>query len=381
MRVTHVYLALGAIALLFLLASVAGWWDVGATGPDGLSGPEQEQSASELAPDKLPVASAVEEEPVAESSEREPPQRVPVPAAVPEPALQEVTDPALEADEPERLEIAGNISGRLISDKGFWLDSELPEPDTLIVELVRLQEPHLEQRAELRVVETERGKSLHFEFEDVPVGDYELSLFALGAFHWEPKSVRVRAPAVGLDFVRFDREQALPLVFDVYDALTGDAIVEFSSAHLEQTVSETSGVFMHAGPFEGQAFPLASSFHWSVWADGYRASFGDETTFELRDGKRVARVELRAGWSARIVVLGREPTLRPLYRARVEIDGVFAGVTDQDGALVVKRNAEPETIAVIYKGWELENDPFDPRPGSTAELRGFVLPLILRDPE
>ena len=293
--------------------------------------------------------------------------------------------PLLEVPAPLELEVAGDISGRLVSEKGYWLEAELPDRDTLIVELVRLEEPRLELRADL-VVEAldlpgvEQGQALSFLFEAVPVGEYELSLFNLGAWHWEPASMRVRAPAAGLDFVRYDHDELLPLRFEVFDASSGERIEEFRAAHLEQSVSEQNGVFMHAGPLDTESFPNVAHFQWSVWAEGYRPSFGDERSFRERDGRRVARVELRPGWAARLVVLGREPTLRPLFRAGVRIDGRYMGATDREGALVVELDEAPERIEVLYKGWGLENDPFDPRPGTTAELRGHVVPLILRAP-
>ncbi len=282
------------------------------------------------------------------------------------------------------LEIAGDISGQLISEKGYWLPPEIPEPDTLIVELVRLEEPRLELRANLVIEDVESfegGKALSFLFKDVPEGMYELSLFNLGAWHWEPRTMTVEAPAAGLDFVRLDRDEVLPLSFEVFDALTGDPIEEFSAAHLEQTVSDRSGVFMHAGPIDQDSFPQVSSYDWSVWAQGYRPSFGDENSFELREGRRVARVGLHRGWAARIVVLGREPTMRPLPRATVRVDSHFAGATDANGALIVERDSAPEKIEVEYRDWILENDPLDPRPGTSPQVRGHVLPLILRVPQ
>ncbi|MFT7667612.1 MAG: hypothetical protein ACI8X5_000291 [Planctomycetota bacterium] len=50
-------------------------------------------------------------------------------------------------------------------------------------------------------------------------------------------------------------------------------------------------------------------------------------------------------------------------------------------AFVVELDEVPESVEVSYKDWVLENDPFNPRPGTTPELRGHVSPLILRETE
>lgn len=383
---SRIILALGVCALIGLLAFLAGVGDA-PDSADALNRKELADSAdSPAVAGILPDAQLVEPDEVEPDPKEEATREVI--ESEPEPRPFEPQVPILffeEIVEPE-LEVAGNISGRLISEKGYWLPSEMPERDTLVVELVRLEEPKLERRAQLVVEEAgvegvEGGLALSFLFEDVPIGDYELSLFNLGSWHWEPRSMSVRAPANGLDFVRYDRDEKLPLVFEVFDAKSGEAIEEFSAAHLEQTVSEQSGVFMHAGPIDTNSFPASARFNWSLWAEGYRASFGDERAFEWKQGRRVARVELTPGWSARLVVLGREPTLRPLYRAEVRVNGRFMGATDMDGALVIALDETPESIEVGYKDWVLENDPFDPRPGTTPNLRGHVVPLILKAPD
>ncbi len=334
--------------------------------------PEPTRAAAE--PDSIARAPAAAEEPterrpLAPTPRRERPVALPVPEPEDEP-------------EPEPLEVAGDITGRLLREVDPWTAETLPDLGGLVVELVRLEEPRLELRADVQTTPVEDGSlELTFAFRDVPIGEYELGVFSLGAWPWEPRSLRIRAPAAGLVLVRQDAVVAPPLEFVVRDAESGELIEDFEVRHLEQTVSEESGVFMHAGPLEGGAFPRGTEFRWSLWADRYRPTFGDERAFEDVDGRRVARVDLERGWAARLVVLGREPTLRPLYRAKVSVDGRFVGVTAQDGSLVVQLAAPPERLEVDYRGWELLNDPLDPRPGTTPELRGFVYPLIVGPPE
>jgi len=326
---------------------------------------EPEPEPVESAP--VAVDAPTERRPLAPSPLRERPFVLPEPE--PEP-------------EPEPLEVAGDITGRLLREVDPWTAETLPDLSGLVVELVRLEEPRLELRAEVEPTALEDGTlELTFAFRDVPIGEYELGVFSLGAWPWEPRSLRVRAPAAELVLVRQDAVVAPPLEFEVYDAESGERLQDFEVRHLEQTVSEESGVFMHAGPLEGGAFPRGTEFRWSLWADGFRPAFGDERAFEEVEGRRIARVDLERGWAARLVVLGREPTLRPLYRAKVSLDGRFVGVTAQDGSLVVQLDAPPERLEVDYGGWSVLNDPLDPRPGTTPELRGFVFPLIVGPPE
>lgn len=330
-----------------------------------------------------PARAAAEPEPVSPEPSpvvptRRPERRPIAPAPRPTPlALLPEPEP-----EPEPLEVAGDITGRLLRERDPWTQDSLPDRSGLVVELVRLEEPRLELRAEVDVTPLEDGMlEVTFAFRDVPIGEYELGVFSLGAWPWEPRSLRVRAPAAELVLVRQDAVVAPPLEFEVYDAESGERLEDFEVRHLEQTVSEESGVFMHAGPLEGGAFPRGTEFRWSLWADGFRPSFGDERVFEEREDRRVARVDLERGWAARLVVLGREPTLRPLYRARVSVDGRFVGATAQDGSLVLQLEAAPERLEVDYNGWRLQNDPLDPRPGTTSALRGHVFPLIVGPPE
>jgi hypothetical protein len=75
-----------------------------------------------------------------------------------------------------------------VSERGVWRAEEFPDRDTLVVELVRQSEPLLQLRAKLVLEEVDDGLAITIEFKDVPVGEYELSLFNLGSWHWEPRS-------------------------------------------------------------------------------------------------------------------------------------------------------------------------------------------------
>ena len=112
--------------------------------------------------------------------------------------------------------------------------------------------------------------------------------------------------------------------------------------------------------------------------------YAKELTPEQVEKQRQAQKEVIAKSDVVITtaqVFGRKPPLQPISGAGIRIDGHFAGGTDHEGALVVEWPQRPERIEVDHRGWTLENDPFDPRPGTTAALRGHVLPLILVPPE
>ena len=53
-------------------------------------------------------------------------------------------------------------------------------------------------------VRSRRGPKAHFEFEDVPVGRYKISVHSLDGYPYEPESVTVEAPAEDLVFRRVD---------------------------------------------------------------------------------------------------------------------------------------------------------------------------------
>lgn len=274
--------------------------------------------------------------------------------------------------------IAGAIRGVLVRESGPWTDETLPRGNTVILDLVDLKTPHESRRGTLTPVPAGNdGYTLEFAFEDLPEGEYELTLSALGSVRWSPTSMRVRPPANGLVFTRYDRDPRLPLAFEVRDARTDAEIAAYQVRHVQLTPSADAGVFLQTGPLDVDAFPLDARFAWTLWADGYAAAFGDETAFERRGERRVARVRLEPGWSTRVLVLAKDPLARPVSGAEVLLDGRFAGTTDTHGMVAVRASARPASLGVRLDGWSVVGDPLAPLFGKTAEQRAHTTIVYL----
>lgn len=273
--------------------------------------------------------------------------------------------------------VAGNISGVLRTETGSFPEGAIPRTDHILLDLVSDELPAIEMRAVLEPHKDDLGGvTFSFLFEDVPEGNYELTLSSLGNYRWAPTSLRVAPPASNIEFLRFDLDGAVPLIFEVTDAETGEPVADFEARHIKQTNSAEHGVLLHTGPIESEQFPRDQAFVWSVEADGYAVAYGDQGAFEERDGKRVARIRLNPGWSTRFLVMGGPDGTRPqpLAGAEIRIDGDVAGRTDENGGLVVVMDAEPSEIEVRYLDWKSAAGV------STSRRRSNVTPVILVEP-
>lgn len=278
----------------------------------------------------------------------------------------------------ESPRIAGAIRGILLREGGPWTAETLPKPNMVMLDLVASNPVHENRRGLIEARTNSTGAlELVFEFEDVPEGEYELTLSALGSWRWSPVTLRVKPPLDGVTFTRYDKDEKLKLAFEVSDAALGTKLESFEVRHVQLTPSRDNGVFLHTGPLNVDEFPLDARFTWSLWAAGYAPVFGDETAFVRRDATRVAHVELARGWSTRVLVLARDPAARQVERAEVLVDGVRAGFTGADGTLVVRAPARPATLDVRYAGWKTAANPLLPFEGRTAEQRGQITIVML----
>ena len=277
--------------------------------------------------------------------------------------------------------IAGDISGWLRAEKGSFSQGTIPRTNHLVLDLVSTEHPPIKRRGNIERTEDARGTVLFvFRFEDVPEGEYNLTLSSLGNYRWEPTSVLVSPPASSIEFLRYDLDQALPVVFRVFDAKSREPIEDFDARHIKQTNSEEHGVFLHTGPLESEQFPLDMPFDWSVEADGYATAYGDESAFTIEDGSRVADVYLARGWSTRFLVMGGMPHTRPLSGADIVLDGEVVGRTGPDGGLNVSREEAPGSVEVRYFGWTLAK-PISIVEGVNSRSRSRVTPVLLKEPE
>lgn len=274
--------------------------------------------------------------------------------------------------------IAGAIRGELLREAGPWTEETLPKPGSVLLDLVPLSGPKWSRRAQITSERDERGVfHVQFEFPGLPRGEYELTLSSLSAWRWQPTSLRIRPPAEGLSFVRYDLDRVSELVFHVTDRASGEAIEAFSVRSLQLTPSQESGVFLHTGPLETAAVPDEMRFQWSLWAEGYRPAFGDESSFVRRGGQRVAEVALERGWATKVLVLKRDPAAQPAARAEVELDGVSQGFTGEDGMLALAAEKQPARLSVKLAGWRMANDPLQDFNGKSAAQRGQVTIVML----
>jgi hypothetical protein len=271
------------------------------------------------------------------------------------------------------LASAGAVRGFLASESGAWSPESLPKTGAVLLDLVAVDDPFLQLRAEIaHGTDAHGAPTVEFAFPEVPAGEYELTLSALDSFRWHPRTLRVVPPAEGLSFLRYDRERALPLSFRVLDAKTREPITDFEVRRLQVTSSTDNGVFLHTGPIALGTFAVDGPFQWSLWADGHAPAFGDETCFVEKDGARVAEVLLQRGWSTKVFALARDPTARALAKAEVYVDGRFAGRTGDDGMVVVAATEPPKKLEVRAGGFALRGDPLQGHGGRRAEQRGHV---------
>ena len=288
--------------------------------------------------------------------------------------------------------VAGDVTGTLVSETGGWPGARFfDEPNTLILELVthadwspRAHEdppPRVERRATLEPLALEDGsRVLAFKFEDVPEGAYELTLSALDSYSWSATSLFVEPPMNRIELVRFDASDTSTLGFRVVDAATNEPIEDFEAWKIEQSISATNGVFMHAGPFPTEAIPLSGPLRWSLHAEGYAPAFGDERAFDTEEegGRIVATVRLVRGWGACLCVMGPQPSVSPMRDVQVAFGGTWQrGRTDDAGLLVVYADEMPTEVEFDVRGWKIQRGSLLPVESSSARRRGFVAPFVL----
>ncbi len=278
--------------------------------------------------------------------------------------------------------LAGAIRGELLREGGAWTEETLPRPGTVMIDLVPVGGAKWSRRAELVSEADDQGRTrLRFEFGSLPHGEYELTLSSLGAFRWSPVAQRVTPPAEGITFLRYDLDRSTSIAFHVVDRESGAEIEHFEVRQLQLTPSQDNGVFLQTGPLERSAVPLDARFKWSLWAEGYRPAFGDESAFLRRGDERVAEVALERGWATQVLVLARDPAPKPAVRAEVLVDGRSCGFTAEDGTLAVRAAKEPQRIEVRYAGWTMQNDPLQAYNGKSAAQRGQVTIVMLEKPK
>ncbi len=379
-----------AAVLLVLMAALIGLWFLAASGGSARAGEDEAarpmagpEVGDEAAPADLLDPGEVEPEPERDA--------VPVEEA-PEPEAPPALDPSVRREEIARiLEEArrlldrmpedADVRGKLRSQSGIWKDVQRFMAGHVHIDMVSLDERRLNYRANLASKTEPSGEEvIEFLFHDVAPGTYELTLSSTDHHRWSPKKITVTPPADDLEIWLYDERDTITLAFRVTDAQTGEPIEDYTAYSVKTEVTEENGVLFHAGPVKLDDFPLDARIRWRLWADGYAPASGDERDFlEEEDGRWVAEVKLEPGWGRRFVVLGRNPTMRPLEGAQVLLDGDVAGKTDANGALDVFRETAPESLDVIWADWKVL-DPTVQSP-TVAAFKGQITVLRMVPPE
>lgn len=205
-----------------------------------------------------------------------------------------------------------------------------------------------------------------FEFQQVPEGEYELTVISSDGRGWRPSRLRVRPPNQSLEIFRDDAAGTWRASFHVVDARTGHRMESFRVQF--QMPDLWSNEDFEARPEVPNAtFVEGARFRWNVHAEGYRLASGTEKDFPGPGEVRVADVRLEEGFGARLLFRdaqglfatigddhhGRVAVLErpPVAGARVFADGEHVATSDADGVALLETPWPPGRIDIRASGW------------------------------
>jgi hypothetical protein len=177
--------------------------------------------------------------------------------------------------------------------------------------------------------------SAEFEFEEVPVGDYHLTLLTSDGLRYAAPTRFVRPPATGIEFVAVGRNE--PLVFGALDGegeLVAEAYVLVSGRWCDLDVS---------------CEPAAVE-RWFVLPEGHRPVSGSALQSSRTD------VKLEPGWGCAFLFTetsggGHAEGRGPVEGAEVRADGVVVARSDEDGLALVTLPSRPGKLECGLAGW------------------------------
>jgi hypothetical protein len=192
-------------------------------------------------------------------------------------------------------------------------------------------------------------KVARFLFPDLPGKTFRVRPQKDDFFAWDPPQLLLQPPAEEARILIRDGGPNASLAFRVKDAQTGEPVPGFELT-LEFPGSTTPARRM--GARSGQAFlehlPLERALAWRVEAPDHVPALGELAAFQLseprEDGElRVCELELRPGWGEAYRFLDAR-SRKPMSGIEVLLDGVAAGVSDEQGELLVRAPARPARI-------------------------------------
>ncbi len=210
-----------------------------------------------------------------------------------------------------------------------------------------------------------------WEFEDVTEGDWFLYVHCHNGFEF-PESVTVVRAELALVEIVLD-DPSMDVRVEIVEEGSGQPCTEAEFAWECGNESETE---------RGATVKLShlpdtpERFTWIAWAPGRQLALGTGLDFERTvraDGgvELAGRIALAPGFSRRIRVRTRGDGA-PVEGVEILCDGELAGVSGADGTFVLRRETEPERIALRKPGWiHLSTRDLDSRTGrysSEAEL-------------
>jgi hypothetical protein len=223
------------------------------------------------------------------------------------------------------------------------------------------------------------GDRVVFAFDDVPAGTWTLRAHCPGVWRWEPPSVSVMPPAAGLvlEPARIDPANVRAIKFRAFDARTGERVDHFE---VELACDGAQGVRARRitgfGNLVFPAVPLDAPLEFALAAEGYRPARGGRQDLQ-RDGEiDLVSVQLVRGWQ-RDVVVRDVASSAAIPGARVLVDGVLAGITDESGILLLERASAPRRVQVEHEGWELAGGSID-ADGAWSSATPLTMTALLR---
>lgn len=200
-----------------------------------------------------------------------------------------------------------------------------------------------------------------FSFDEIPAGQYELSLRPLDNLRWNTLRMNVSPPVEGLEFICEDDVPTFDFGFRAIDAETGDPIekswsIVWQGNPLDNIRLEDD---WETGLYE--AVPEGVSLTWVLRAKGYRLARGDESDIRPGTDHRVIEARLVRGWGQVFKVTESEGDPGdPIAGVELLADGVSVGVTDARGMVSMDLDAKPSRLEFRFDGWHVSWGSVDP---------------------
>lgn len=245
---------------------------------------------------------------------------------------------------------AGSISGTVLSDSGTY------SRDVTIHLL-----PRGNGREALRQISvpvnwtgTAGARVGRFQFDDLPVGTWRISVAEFDWYEWEPRAMEVEAPLSGVEFRVHDGVLVADLVFEAVDP-EGREVRDFQVRLVSNSDALTER--SRGGRVLIPSFPVDRMMRWRLDTNGLASSYGDWssmsplTAVEGRD-RRGARPVLEPG-AAQLFRVVRSDNRRAIEDAVAIVGGREVGRTNASGHIVLRSDQPSAKVEFRHKGWRM----------------------------